>query len=81
MEIEAGHIDRAVNMDNSSKRWICTTSLHNIKQMYLNGEPNPNKSDYIKALQTYQAYLGEIKSQQRDEAAAAHEKYRYYSIV
>jgi len=29
------------------------------------------KDDYAKALQTYQAYLDEIKSDQRDKAAAA----------
>ena len=32
----------------------------------------------MKALQSYQTYLEEIKSDQRDKAAAADEKYRYY---
>ena len=36
------------------------------------------KEDYMKALQLYQEYLDEIKSHQRDEAAAADEKCRYY---
>ena len=35
-------------------------------------------SDYTAALQLYQVYLGEIKSPQRDKAAAAREEYRYY---
>ena len=51
-------------------------SLEHIKQLYSNG--HATKEDYTKALQFYQAYLGEIKSAQRDEAAAAHEDYRYY---
>ena len=36
------------------------------------------KEDYTKALLTYQSYLGEIKSKQRDEAAEADDQYRYY---
>ena len=51
-------------------------SLEVIKQMFMNGDAT--KDDYAKALQVYQAYLGEIKSPQRDEAAVAHELYKYY---
>ena len=47
-----------------------------IKQMYTDGYST--KEDYTKALQLYQAYLGEIKSKQRDEAAAYSDRYRYY---
>ena len=36
------------------------------------------KDDYAKALRAYQAYLAEIKSAQRDAAAAARANYRYY---
>ena len=36
------------------------------------------KDDYTKALRAYQAYLVEIKSTQRDKAAAASANYRYY---
>jgi hypothetical protein len=35
------------------------------------------KIDYTKALQGYQKYLGEVKSSQRDQAAAAREDYKY----
>ena len=35
------------------------------------------KDDYAKALRAYQAYLAEIKSDQRDKAAAASADYRY----
>ena len=51
-------------------------SLDHIKQLYTNGQAT--KEDYSKALQSYQTYLGEIKSKQRDEAAATREDYRYY---
>ena len=36
------------------------------------------KDDYTQALRAYQAYLGEIKSVQRNEAAAADEEFKYY---
>ena len=51
-------------------------SLERIKLLYSKGRAT--KEDYMKALQSYQAYLGEIKSPQRDKAAAADERYRYY---
>ena len=51
-------------------------SLENIKQMFMNG--HAAKDDYAKALQVYQACLNEIKSPQRDEAAEADERYKYY---
>ena len=36
------------------------------------------KDDFETALRYYQAYLDEIKSDQRDEAAAARDVYKYY---
>jgi len=52
-------------------------SLEKIKKLYTYGYAM--KNDYLKALQYYQTYLGEIKSKQRDEAAAfSEELYRYY---
>ena len=53
-----------------------TVSLETIKKMFMNGDAM--KDDYAKALQAYQAHLNEIKSPQRDKAAAFHERYRYY---
>ena len=70
------------NFDRSLKHFmiavICgdAPSLLEIKELYSNG--HATKEDYTKALQLYQAYLGKIKSDQRDKAAAADEKYRYY---
>ena len=51
-------------------------SLKRIQIMYSDG--HATKEDYTAALQSYQAYLMEIKSAQRDKAAAYSESYRYY---
>ena len=44
--------------------------------MYSNG--HATRDDYAKALQAYQAYLREIKSNDRDKAAEYDEMYKYY---
>ena len=75
-EERAGNIDRALKHHMLAIRVGDPESLEAIKQMYLNG--HATKDDYTKALQSYQEYLGEIKSVQRDEAAAADKDYRYY---
>ena len=52
-------------------------SLKTIQQLYLNGYAT--KDDYAKALRAYQEYLEEIRSEQRDEAAATlGPEWRYY---
>ena len=51
-------------------------SLEAIRNMVTNGPAT--KEDYAKALRSYQAYLDEIRSDQRDEAAAADDDYTYY---
>ena len=50
-------------------------SLKEIQTLYTNG--HATKDDYAKALRAYQAYLVEIKSTQRDAAAAALGKHYY----
>ena len=74
---------RAGNMDRALKHFMIaagsgfTPSLEQIKQMFMSG--HATKDDYEKALQAYQAYLVEIKSAQRDQAAAAFDDaYKYY---
>ena len=73
---------RLGNMENAAKHYIIAVgsgesdALKAIKSLYLSG--HATKEDYTKALQSYQKYLGEIKSEQRDKAAAADEEYRYY---
>ena len=73
---------RAGNMDRIVKHYMIAAgcgdndSLENIKQMFMNGDAT--KDDYAKALRAYQANLVEIKSAQRDEAAALGIAYKYY---
>ena len=72
----------AGNMGRALKHWMITAgtgyniSLENIKQMFTDGDAT--KDDYAKALRVYQTYLLEIKSAQRDEAAAFNDNYNYY---
>jgi len=75
-EENAGNIDRALRHYMIAVRGGFAQSLETIKVLYLDGLAT--KDDYTKALRLYQEYLGEIKSPQRDKAAAAHERYRYY---
>ena len=76
IEERAGNMDRAIKHYMIAVRGGENDSLNNIKDFYTNG--HATKEDYTTALQLYQAYLEEIKSRQRDKAAAAHEQYRYY---
>ena len=72
---------RAVNIDRALKHYMIAVrsgsneSLKIIKQLYTHG--GVTKDDYMNGLKNYQAYLVEIKSDQRD-AAAADEEYKYY---
>jgi len=75
-EIRAGNYDRALKHYMIAVRDGISNSLEAIKWLYSNG--HATKEDYTKALRSYQTYLGEIKSEQRDEAAAADERNRYY---
>ena len=75
-ELRLGNMNRALKhymiavRDGNNHSLIRTRDMHSIG--------HATKEDYTKALQSYQVYLGEIKSKQRDEAAAAREDYRYY---
>ena len=73
---KAGNMNRALKHYMIAVRGGYSESLEMIQKMYSNGFAS--KEDYTKALQLYQAYLGEIKSVQRDKAAAATEKNRYH---
>jgi len=76
-EVDAGNIDRAIKHYMIAIRDGNTDSLKEIRELYKCG--HATKDDYAKALQAHQVYLDEIKSTQRDEAAAFdNEEYRYY---
>ena len=51
-------------------------SLKTIQRMCSKGYVT--KDDYSKSLQAYQSYLAEIKSDDRDKAAACNDRYKYY---
>jgi len=76
VEGRRGNVDRALKHYMISVRSGYAQSLDQIKAIYSAGLAT--KDDYTKALQSYQEYLGEIKSVQRDKAAAADDNYRYY---
>ena len=75
-EKKAGNIDRAIKHYLIASRSGYSDSLKQIQRIYSNGQAT--KEDYTKALQLFQTYLAEIKSPQRDEAAAFSDEYRYY---
>jgi len=75
-EGKAGNMDRAIKHFLIAVGSGCPESLGMIQKMYRNRKAT--KEEYTEALQLYQTYLVEIKSVQRDKAAAALENYRYY---
>ena len=75
-EYKAGNMDRALRHFMIATGVGYSDSLESIKQMYKDGDAM--KEDYAKALRAYQSNLIEIKSPQRDEAAAANESFKYY---
>ena len=69
-------MDRALKHFMISARSGDDDSLKQIKQLFTAG--HATKEDYTNALQVYQAYLDEIRSDQRDKAAAFDVDYKYY---
>lgn len=70
-----GEEQKTGNMDRALKHYMIATeggyskALESIKRMYING--NATKDDYANALRLYQAYIDEVQTDQRVEAAAA----------
>ena len=78
MEARAGNITRALKHFMIAAEYRETESLDKIRKFYSNG--HATKHDYTKALKYRQAYVSEVKSNQR-EAAALNEGYYYYSAL
>lgn len=76
METRSGNVDRAMKHWMIAVRGGNRESLENIKSMYK--REHIAKDDYAKALRSYQAYVDEVKSDQRDEAAAFKDEWKYY---
>jgi TPR repeat protein len=75
-EFRAGNMGRALKHYMIAVRSGSNESLKMIKRLYMNG--HATKDDYANSLRTYQTYLKEIKSDQRDKAAAFSDSYKYY---
>jgi len=75
-EEDTGNMARALKHYMIAVRGGHTGSLEAVKDLYTNG--HATKEDYTKALKLYQTYLSEIKSDQRDKAAAVGDDNRYY---
>ena len=73
---------QANNWDRAIKHWLIAAgdgynnSVKAIQELYKLG--HATKNDYASALQNYQEYLDDIKSDQRDKAAVADDRYKYY---
>ena len=74
-EYTKGNMDRALKHRMIAAGVGHNDSLETIKGMFMSGDAM--KNDYAKALQAYQANLVEIKSPQRDQAAAFDDNYKY----
>jgi len=75
-EDNVGNFDRALKHYMIAVRSGHANSLQEIQDLFSKG--HATKDVYTKALQSYQAYLGEIRSVKRDEAAEFGERCRYY---
>ena len=76
-EKNSGNYDRALKHFMIAVRGGDTDSVKTIQRMYKDGQVT--KDHYANALRSHQAYLNEIKSEQRDKAAAAlGDGYGYY---
>ena len=75
-EGQAGNMDRALKHFMIAAGCGDNGSLKAIQALFMDGKAT--KDDYSKALRSYQANLVEIKSSQRDEAAAFNDAYKYY---
>ena len=76
MEVEAGNTGRALKHFLLAVGGGDANPLKQIRILYSKGHATID--DDTKALRLYQAYLEEIKSVQRDKAAAADKRFRYY---
>ena len=75
-EAEAGNMDRVLRHWMIAARDGESDSLTNIKYFCFDGLVT--RDYYAKALRSYRTYLDEIRSDQRDEAAASNDRYKYY---
>lgn len=75
-EYRRGNMDRALKHLMIAVASGCDQSLSYIQGLFTNGDLT--REDYAAALRSRQDYLDEIRSKQRDEAAAFGDHYKYY---
>ena len=75
IEWNEGNTERAIKHYMIAVDGGCNDALKKIQELYSKGLAT--KDDYAKALRSYQDYLGEVRSNQRDEAAKFSEKFKY----
>ena len=75
-EMLVGNMDRALKHHMISVKSGCADSLKKIKHLHWNGHATADEYDL--ALRSYHVYVDEIKSEQRDRAAAFSDEYTYY---
>ena len=75
-EAHAGNWDRALKHFMIAAGAGFNNSVNGIQLLYKEGYAT--KEDYTNALLAYQKYLDEVRSEQRDKAAAADDRYKYY---
>ena len=76
---KVGNMNRALKHHMIAAEGGEPYSLKKIQKLYTNG--HVTKEDYAHALRAYQAYLAEIKSTQRDKAAAFGDGYKYHQSL
>ena len=77
-EGRSGNTNRAVKHFMIAVRGGSNVALDLIKQLSSVAYGYVTKDDYANALRAYQKYLDEVKSDQRDQAAALDDKCKYY---
>ena len=75
-EYDACNYDRALKHYMLAVRGGQTQAVKKIQELYMEG--HATKDHYANALRSHQVYLNEIKSDQRDKAAAFHDDCSYY---
>ena len=75
-EARAGNWDRAIKHFMIAVGDGYSGSVKRIQQLYKSG--HATRDDYSNALRAYQAYLEEVRSEQRDKAAAYNDQFKYF---
>ena len=76
LEESNGNMDRALKHFMIAAAGGYSDSLSEVKNLFKHG--HATKDDYTKALRAHQLYVDDVKSDQRDKAAAYSDEFKYY---